>query len=79
MTAYLALWLGLEFVAESVTDSPTVGHGVLATVRWHGGEPAGLDFSAGRYTGVKSVVGDMLYEGVFCLEEALDYLQGQVI
>ncbi len=79
VTAYRTLWLGLEYDSELVTDSPTVGHGILKTVRWHDGHPVGDDYTRGQFEAVKRVVGDMVDTGAFDLDGALEYIREQTL
>lgn len=79
VTAYRMLWLGLEYDAETVTDSPTVGHGILKAVRWHDGHPVGDEYTRGQFEAVKRVVGDLVDSGVFELDEAFEYIREQTL
>lgn len=74
VTAYRTLWLGFSLEAESIERSPTDGHGILITVRWHGGEPIDDGYLRGRFDGKKSILGDFIDRGIFTESQATTYL-----
>jgi hypothetical protein len=74
VTAYRTHWFGLDYDSESITAEPTVGNGLLRTVRWHDGTPVDDSYTNGEFRGLKAVVGDMVDWGVFTPETARDYL-----
>lgn len=74
VTAYRTHWAGLQDVCETVTDAPTIGNGVLRTVRWRDGEPVGDGHATCQFRGLKAAVGDMVDWGVLTPETARDYL-----
>jgi hypothetical protein len=79
VAAYRTLWLGLQYESEQVDQSPTVGHGVIQTVRWYQGEPVGDGYTQGQFEGMKRIVGKMVDRGVFGQTEALRFLEEQVL
>jgi hypothetical protein len=60
VTAYRTFWLGFSSDAECVARSPSVGHGVLCTVRWHDGRPVGDGYLRGWFDGTKQLLGDRI-------------------
>lgn len=79
VTAYRPLWFGFEYAAESVAESPTVGHGALLRLQWVDGEPIDDEYYRGQFAGTKRVVGDMLDRAVFDVTAAREYLQEQLV
>jgi len=75
VSAYLTLWLGLEYDCESITESQTVSNGALRTVSWHDGEPINDGYIQGEFQALKSVVGDLVDRDVFTSEEAIEYMK----
>jgi len=78
VTAYRTLWFGLQYVAETVEHGPTIGNGVLRTVRWYNDEPVGDGYVLGEFAGLKRVVGDCIDRGVFLEEEAIEYMKAKL-
>jgi hypothetical protein len=79
VTAYRTLWFGLQYEAEAIESSPTVGNGAVRTVRWYDGEPVGDGRARGVFQGTKDVIGDMLDRGVFSHTQAVGYLERKVV
>jgi hypothetical protein len=79
VTAYRTLWLGLQYESRVIDQSPTVGHGIIQTVRWYRGEPVGDGYTQGQFEGMKRIVGKMIDRGVFDRTEALRFLEQQVL
>jgi len=75
VTAYRMLWFSLQYDTETVDHGETVGNGVLATVRWHDGEPVDDSHLKGQFRALKDVVGDMVDKGVFTKSTARQYLK----
>jgi len=79
VTAYRTLWLGLQYESQMIDQSPTVGHGIIQTVRWYQSEPVGDGYTQGQFEGMKRIVGKMVDRGVFDRTEALRFLEQQVL
>jgi len=79
VTAYRTLWPGFSSQAESVENSPSIGHGVLMTVRWHDGQPVGDGYLRGWFGGMKRILGEFIDRGVFTETQATSYLLEEVI
>lgn len=60
VTAYRTFWLGFSSDAESVTESPSVGHGVLLTVRWYEGRPVTDGYLRGWFDAMKQMFGEQI-------------------
>lgn len=74
VTAYRTFWLGFSVEAASVPRSPTVGHGVLLTIRWYDGRPVGDGYLRGWFDGAKSVLATFIDRGVFTESQATTHL-----
>jgi len=74
VTAYRTLWLGFEHAAETVSDSPTIGHGLLSTVRWYDGEPVGDGYVRGWFDGAKAILARWIDEDLLTASEATTVL-----
>ena len=78
VTAYRTLWFGLQYESASVANGATVGNGALRTVRWYDGEPVGDGYVLGEFQGLKAVVADLIDQGVFFEDEAIEYMGGKL-
>lgn len=74
VTAYRTHWFGLQYDCTQVGESPTLGHGALRTIRWYDGEPVGDGFAQGEFRALKAITGELLDDGVFTHETAIEYL-----
>lgn len=74
VVTYRAFWLGLDQESDRITDSPTVGHGVLRRVYWQDGEPILDDYDIGRSRGVKSTVAEFVDRRLISQRDALLYM-----
>jgi hypothetical protein len=74
ITAYRTFWLGFSTEAVSITRSPTVGHGILLTVRWRGGNPVDDGYLRGWFDGAKRIVANFIDRGEFTESQATTYL-----
>lgn len=79
VTAYRTFWLGFSSDAESVTRSPSVGHGVLCTVRWHDGKPVGDGYLRGWFDGTKRLLGERIDRGLATESQAVTRLADGVL
>jgi hypothetical protein len=70
VTGYRTLWLGFEDTADSVTNSPSVGHGILVALRWYDDNPVGDGFLRGWFAGAKTIIGESLNRGEITVTRA---------
>lgn len=74
VTAYLTFWLGFSTVADTVSRSPSVGHGILSTVRWYRDSPIDNGYLRGWFEGAKAIIGEFLDRGDFTESQATTFL-----
>ena len=74
ITAYRTHWFGLQYESQIIERAPTIGNGALRTVRWYDGEPVGDGFAQGEFRALKAVVGELVDDGVFSPEAAVEYI-----
>ena len=79
VTAYRTFWLGFSSDADSVTQSPSVGHGALLTIRWYEGEPVTDGYLRGWYDGMKQMLGDRIDRELFTESQAVTFLLEQLL
>lgn len=79
VTAYRTFWLGFSSDADSVSQSPSVGHGALLTVRWYEGEPVTDGYLRGWFDGMKQMVGDRIDRELFTESQAVTFLLEQLL
>lgn len=79
VTAYRTFWLGFSSDADSVTQSPSVGHGALLTVRWYDGKPVSDGYLRGWFDGMKQLLGDRIDRELFTESQAVTFLLEQLL
>jgi hypothetical protein len=79
VTAYRTFWLGFSSDAESLTSSPSVGHGALLTVRWYDGRPVNDGYLRGWFDGMKQILGDRIDRELFTESQAVTFLLEQLL
>ncbi|QLH76956.1 hypothetical protein HZS55_06455 [Halosimplex rubrum] len=75
VTAYRTHWFGLQYDSALIDEAPTIGNGVLRTVRWYDGEPVGDGFAQGEFRALKDIAGELIDQGVLTRAEAPGYLE----
>jgi hypothetical protein len=79
VTAYRTFWLGLAHDAETIAESPTLGHGLLQAVRWRGRQPLDDEYAQGRFVGMRRIAARLVDLGLVERAEAVELLVRETI